>query len=300
MSETNLYYDPETWTENDEQLPSFTIELFEGGDGDYHTQNDPAAPLQRDTYVERKGATDIRCECKDVIHGLFSPKGEAFATLIILDFRFDSRKRARRITSADIKLTFAGMKDGENGPEVFAISPYETLNIVPTAYVEATTKSGNVTLGGGSGVTASGTVGWEKAVTKDREDKTVVIGSIDLVGRNYGKKNCASFTLLENSTMKTGVPVYMRAAILLRRKDEKPFKCLVKINADVDFKTSIQERVFGRKARDDPVLFDPELPPTNNLQEYEIENLGAFNLQAASDLTFATVLKNVIKEKTLD
>jgi hypothetical protein len=304
--------DPETGEFSDDaaedpsatDLPSFNMDLSPTGDAgsSFRTQNDPSAPLQRSNYVERKGAVDIRCSCLDVIHGLFSAESGVFATLIVLQFRFDPRKRARRFESVDISLEFGGMKQGEVGPEVYAIAPVGMLSLVPTTQHEELKRNASLQLGGAApvgGVTATGTVGWEKSVSKDTSDQTTVAGSIDLKGRNWGKSNCASWTLLENKTAKTGVPTSMRTAVLLKRKDENPFQCVVKIDASVDFKSSL-ERVFGGKGRepkDDPVLFDPELEPTNNLRKYDIQELGAFDLESLCDVTFTTMLGGVMKEK---
>jgi hypothetical protein len=285
-------------------LPSFDVGLSPAGDAgsSFRTQNDPSAPLQRSNYIERKGAVDIRCSCLDVIHGLFSVESGAFATLIVLQFRFDPRKRARRFESVDISLQFGGMKPGDGGPEVYAIAPREKLSLVPTTQHEEVKRNASLQFGGAApvgGLTATGTVGWERSVSRDTSDQTTVTGSIDLMGRNWGKSNCASWTLLENQTAKTGVPTSMRTAVLLKRKDESPFQCVVKIDASVDFKSAL-ERVFGGKGRepkDDPVLFDPELEPTNNLRKYDIEELGAFDLESVCDVTVATVLGGVMKEK---
>lgn len=280
---------------------SFDIDLSPGGDegSSFRTQNDPSAPLQRSNYIERKGAVDIRCSCLDVIHGLFSSSSKTFATLIVLQFRFDPQKRARRFQSVRISLEFGGMKHVETGPEVFSIAPVGRLSLVPTTQHEEVKQSGSLQLGGAApvgGITATGTLGWEKAVSRDTSDQTTVTGSIDLKGRNWGKSNCASWNLLENATTKTGVPTSMRTALLLKRKDKSQFQCLVKIDAYVDFKSSL-ERVFGGKPKDDPVLFDPELEPTHNLRKYDIEELGAFNLESVCDLTHATVLEGVVKQK---
>jgi hypothetical protein len=106
--------------------------------------------------------------------------------------------------------------------------------------------------------------------------------------------------LLENKTTKTGVPAAMRTAVLLKRKDESLFQCVVSIDARVDFKSTV-ERVFGGKGRepkDDPVLFDPELDPTNNLREYDVKELGAFDLERVCDVTFATALDGAMKKKS--
>ena len=87
-------------------------------------------------------------------------------------------------------------------------------------------------------------------------------------------------------------------AILLKRNDENPFQCVVKVKANTDLKTGL-ERMIGRLPKNDPVLFDPNLPPTNNLEDYDLENLGAFDLDAASDLTISTLLTTASKEKEL-
>ncbi|KAK0111585.1 hypothetical protein ONS95_001934 [Cadophora gregata] len=272
-----------------DELPFFEVGLFPGGDegSSFRTQNDPAAPLQRSNYIERHGAVDIRCSCLDVIHGFFSAESETFSTLIILQFRFDSRRKARRFQAVSISLEFGSMKPGETGPEVFSISPDGVLSLVPTSQHEEVSREAGLDVGGGFlGATAIAKVGWTKTVSRDTNDQTTVTGSIDLKGRNWGKPNCASWTLQENATTKTGVPTSMRTAILLKRKDENPFQCIVKINATVDVKSAM-ERVFGGKPKDDPVLFDPSLEPTNNLQKYDIEELGAINLEGLCEVTHA-------------
>lgn len=60
---------------------------------------------------------------QDCIHGRLSPGGD-WASLIILDFIFQSQKRKIRIKSARIELSFeeeSGQRDKD--PEVFAIAP---------------------------------------------------------------------------------------------------------------------------------------------------------------------------------
>lgn len=296
-------YDP-TEDPSTTDLLSFDIGLSPTGDegAAFRTQNEPYAPFQRSNYIERKGATDIRCTCLDVIHGLFSASSATPATLLVLQFRFDARKRARRFESVDISLQFGSMTPGESGPEVYAIAPNGRMSLAPTTQHEELKRNAGLQVGGAApvgGVTAAGKVGWERTVKRDTSDQTTVTGSIDLKGRNWGPSNCASWTLLENKTTKTGAPTAIRTAVLLKRKDESPFQCVVKIDASVDFKSTL-ERVFGGKGRepkDDPVLFDPELDPTNNLREYDVDELGAFDLESVCDVTFATTLGGVMKNK---
>lgn len=286
------------------ELPSFDICLSKTGDEGSHfrTENDPSNPWQRPNYIERKNAVDIRCSCLDVVHGDFSSSSDLSATLIVLQFRFDPRKLGRRFQSVDIELEFKGMDVGETGPEVFAISPNGRMSLVPTTQHEDATKNLNLQLGGAApvgGITATGTVGWEKSISRNTSDQTTVTGSIDLKSRNYGPSNCVSWTLLENKTTGTGVPEKIQTAILLKRTDDCPFQCVVKIDAKVDIRSTI-ERVFGGKGRiprDDPVWFNPELGATKNLRTYDEKTLGDFDLESVCDVTFKTFLGGVTKDK---
>lgn len=281
------------------ELPSFDINLVATGNegSGYHIQNDPANPYQRSNIIERKGAIDVRCSCLDVVHGLFDPDNTAnFGTLIVLQFRFDARKHARRIVRADIELRFAGMLPQDPAPEVFAIAPNRRLTLVQTAQEEQVTTGGGANVGAGSMVTVGVEGKWEKSVSRTSNDATTVVGSIDLLGRNYGQPNCASWTLLENATTRTGVPASLRAVVLLKRINEEPFQCVAKMKVKADFRSSLIALV-GSQPADDPVLFNPLLDSTHNLRTYEEQRLGQLDLDELYDITFMTVRGDVVKKE---
>ena len=303
-SRDRKYLDEHDESVSTSALPCFDIGLSKTGDLNSHfrTQNDPSEPWQRVNIIERKGSVDIRCSCLDVVHGDFCTSSELFTTLIVLQFRFDPRKVARRFLSVNINLEFKAMGFKEIGPEVFAISPNGRMSLVPTTQHEDSKRNLNLHLGGAApftALTAEGNVGWEKCVSRNTSDQTTVTGSIDLKGRNYGPSNCVSWTLLENKTLETGVPPSLRTAILLKRKHKDPFQCVVEIDAKVDFRSTL-ERVFGYKGRapkDDPVLFDPEIASTENLQKYNQKELGSFDMESVCDVTFMTTIDDVMKTK---
>ncbi|KAI9737974.1 MAG: hypothetical protein M1834_009344 [Cirrosporium novae-zelandiae] len=138
--------------ELDGEPPVFRIKLAPTGDegSAFHTQNDPKSPFQRENVIERKGAVDIRCYCVDIIHGLFAADSKFFSTQLVLQFRFDPRKRARRIAQVDVELRFAGSAPGVADPEVFAIAPNGRFSFSQTTQTETTTIGGDVNIGGGS------------------------------------------------------------------------------------------------------------------------------------------------------
>ncbi|KAG9237405.1 hypothetical protein BJ875DRAFT_453858 [Amylocarpus encephaloides] len=278
-------------------LPSFDIDMFPTGDCDsgFHTRNNPSDPYQRTNIVNRKGAVDIKCSCVDVVHGRYDEG--SYGTLLVLLFRFDPRRRARRVASANISLMFSGMKAGASRPEVMAISLDGRFSMQETTRSEEVTRGGDVSLGVSAmqSVEASAGCFWERTTSADVTDSTTVVGSIDLIGFDYGPDNCASWSLLENATRKEGVPSSMRVGILLRRKTRDEFKCLVEIKAEADFKTGL-EMMFGSRPKDDPVLFKPSMPPTSKLMKYELDSLGDFDLDLVSDVTCVTMKGGVVKE----
>ncbi|KAI0101766.1 hypothetical protein GGR51DRAFT_529278 [Nemania sp. FL0031] len=275
-------------SEVDDKAPAFEVELNEAGDegSSFRTQNDPSAPLQRNNIVERRGAIDVRCNSIDVIHG-YLKDGQGLATLIVHEFQFDPRKKARRVSSVDIEFSF-GSNDGK-GPEVLKISNRGRMVLGRTPQMETITKSGEAKAGGNAlGAELGGSWKWEKTVCRETKDATTIIGTIDLPhgGRNYGAPNTAAWTLLENETLKTGVPAYLRTAILLSRTDEdQEFFSTFKIRAKVDLVSGITQ-LFGRTPKDDPILYDATLLATNKLRNYDTSSLAEVDLQELARVAF--------------
>lgn len=273
----------------------FTIELGphdEGDeDSDYRTQNDPSRPHQRSNVVERKGSVQVRCVAVDVVHGSLEPDGEP-ASLLVFDFRFDARKHARRIVEAHMSFTFA-RGDANAGvwadPVVLNMAPQGRMTVMRTTQTATTTRGGEAKAGGGAlggGIALGGGLKWEKSMSRETSDATTVVGSIDLVGRNFGASNGVSWTLLENRSVKTGVPTSVRTAVLLQRADpDAKFRATCKIRAQADLRSSV-EKLFGKTPKDDPILYDPSLPPTNKLRNYEVDSLGKIDLKSLSAVAF--------------
>ncbi|KAI1213090.1 uncharacterized protein F4807DRAFT_311133 [Annulohypoxylon truncatum] len=271
----------------DQSNPIFELELDLseiGNEGSgFRIQNDPSAPLQRKNITERRGAIDVRCTGVDVIHG-YLKDGEDLATLIVHEFQFDPRKKARRIATVDIEYIFGS--DAGKEPEVLNISPKGRMTLVPTARTETITKSGEFSAGGKIfGAEVGSNWKWEKATSRETSSSTTIVGSIDLKGRNYGASNAVSWTLLENESTKTGVPAHFRTAVLLSRQDSEEFYLTFKIRTQVDLVSQFA-RLFGSIPIDDPIRYDPILPPTNKLREYNVASLGEIDLQELDIVSF--------------
>ncbi|KAL7799019.1 hypothetical protein V8C37DRAFT_144557 [Trichoderma ceciliae] len=261
----------------------------ERGSG-YHTRNDPSAPYQRQTVTERRGIIEVRCKARDVIHGVLSEETGENGTLIVYDFYLDTTRRSRRIVSASLEFEFGSTVPGVPAPQVHAIAPAGRVTLLPSTQEESVTRGAEMNAGVSElGANAGGTLKWEKTVSRTANDDARVTGHI--FSDDYGKGIGASWVLHENTMIKSGVPSFLRCAILLDRGfDDGRFQCKVRIKVEADWKSEMG-RLFGSTPPDDPVLFDPEMPPTNKLRKYDTENLGSIDLDEFTDIIFDKRLK---------
>ncbi|KAI1325406.1 hypothetical protein F5Y16DRAFT_401403 [Xylariaceae sp. FL0255] len=267
--------------------PSFEIALVETGDegSGFRTQNDPSAPLQRRNIVERPGVIDVRCTSASVVHGHID--GQRPASLMIYDFQFDTRKHARRIKSVDIKISFTSEYDDEL--EVKKISNKGRMSLNRITQKETITKGGEANAGFSvSGAQLGGNWKWEKTVNREVTDAVRIYGSIDLPeGRNYGCSTVARWTIMENALLKEGVPAFVRTAVLLARgRGDEEFCGSFEIRSEINMAGKLDfGRVFGKTPKDDPVRYDPTLPPENTLVDCDIKSLGSIDIQSLGQAT---------------
>ncbi|KAI0440561.1 hypothetical protein F4803DRAFT_577470 [Xylaria telfairii] len=302
---------------DDRQSPAeddavFDVELDIQGDpgSGFHTKNDPRPEHQwhRDDITQRKGAIGVKCNMTDIIHGkLFKDSDDEYSTLIVLLFRFDVRNNSRRVARADITINFSGNdeEDPYSRPEVYDISFNDVFSLAGKSQSESITKgiSGQAGLTGAQIAELSGSLTWEKTTTREVDSYTTIIGNTYRRGFEFGGDNQVNWILKENDEFHTGIPVALRVGILLKRRDEAPFKCDVKIDLKADIRSRL-ESFFGRfKPKDDSVLFNPKLEVSARKlgavdhKQLDTENLGNFNLEAVSDITFLRIYDGAVKGK---
>lgn len=279
----------------------FSISLERTGDAgsSFRTKNMPGQ-LQRQVMVDRGSKSDftVQGELVNVIHGLASPDGRP-ATLIVAEFRFLSADNARRFREATIELLFAESLDpkskGFDDPEVVRIAPMERNSLNRTTEAWTTTRSSSASATIGAEIAnLGGSLSWEIRKSFEKEYRAIVNGAIRIEGRNYGTKNQARWNLLENPNSRDGIPSLLRTVVLLLRKDDEDFFATIKIKAKVDILHSLYSKfqnVLGTTPKDDPVFFDPDLPPVGEIPEgLELDNLSAFDLTKLSVIQTAVPL----------
>ncbi|ROW11810.1 hypothetical protein VPNG_04990 [Cytospora leucostoma] len=256
--------------------------------GRFHIKNNAQYPYQRQEVIQRTGSVDIRCTVVDIVHGVMAPDSDYWATLLVLRFRFDPQKRSRRIAEATLKLEFGVTNPNNEMPEVEAISFDGNYSLLPSTRSESFTSGIEGTLGVSQIVNASTTAKWERTVTRETADKTTVSGG-KLVVDNIPPSRVAKWTLLENMSLKSGLPASIQVAVRIKRGDEEVFSCMPSINCKADKWTSM-ETLLSRVPEDDPLLLKPDSKPTNRLMDYDTENLGAVDLQQLSAVVPTTMI----------
>ncbi|KAH8203872.1 hypothetical protein TruAng_001936 [Truncatella angustata] len=159
------------------------------------------------------------------------------------------------------------------------ISLNDSFSLMPTWQTESLTRGSEGTLSAG-------------ALGANLSDAIHIVGFIDRLDASFGPSDAASWILNENATIKNGIPAAIRVGILLKRSTDDDFKCTVNLETKANFTTRLKE-LFGGREIDEPILFQPKLPPTNKLKKYNIENLGSFDVTAVEDVTFTT-MRNAI------
>jgi hypothetical protein len=265
--------------------------LLEEGDSNsgFRTKNAPGDEARR-VLVDRGQSMVLRAALVSVTHGDFTPDKDA-ASLLIFEFNFLARG-GRRFTSADITLTFHDESGNvKNRPEVWAIAPEGHHSINKTVSVKDVKQGFNAGLSGGAaGVGAELGYVWETNQTKSTEHATTLKGVKRLLEVDWGRDNSVVWSLEEDHKKKQGIPSFLRAAVLLRRRDDVPFSFTIAVDSGADAGGKFR-RLLGREKPDtvDPVQLD---------EQTDLEDLGIATLNP--DTVDLTTMKDLDLAKHAD
>ncbi|KAI1800409.1 hypothetical protein F4811DRAFT_31885 [Daldinia bambusicola] len=288
----------------------FEIVLADSNEESAHfrLQNEPGE-RQREfiTGYDRKGALRVLGRLADVVHGRSSSSLSEGSdddddddedddgdnegvpcSLAIFEFAALGQKSSRRYREVQIDIVFAahGREDAtaRRDPYVRDLAPQGSKRLLRTTRrserrhgFEAGAQVGADPLG-----SASASYTYAVSDVVERGDSMAVEGGAAFVGRAMGKPNAARFAMRENGAQRSGVPRYLRVAVLLERRagdEEGLFVATVDVRARVSVFADAGERVrrvMGRIPLDDAVVFDPKMPPTTD--KYPVNNLASVSL----------------------
>jgi len=265
---------------------------------DFRTQDTPGRK-QREVVTgsnfgpKKRPAFFVGCVAQAIIHGTLNPTTGTRATLLVYDLSFFSY-RSVRIKAANIHFEFRS-KDGiaGAGPLVHKMAPFATHTMMETtALVTGTVEVSGVVSGGAAvNVQAGGKYG--KTVEKTETYAAEVTGNRppDAWGNHFE----VSWSLKENQLQPRGIVRQMRTCILLTRKTDQDFQLVPTIEATPNFSGWLGS-LRSTRPPDDPVTFDPEYDPYNQLG-FEIDrwNLDKAPLESLWDCTFHHSFGNAVK-----
>ncbi|KAI1775106.1 hypothetical protein F4818DRAFT_61496 [Hypoxylon cercidicola] len=268
-------------------------------DGEFRIRNEKDQKF-RPNLVDRGNSLSTKVDIVGITHGEFSKIAD-FGTLLVFELRFIATG-GRRFKQATVTFRFedaGGLTTRD--PVVHAIAPRGRWALNKTEKVQNIKWGVNSGVNVGAGV-AGGEAGilWEIEETKNRTYYTAVSGEKRVMRQGWtGEDNTAIWTLEENEDKSDGIPTFLRAAVLLRRRENVPFSFAVKVKTDVDFVGKVKT-LFGFERKDpiDPVEIDPaNFPeagrPTIRSLDPELNNLDKMdklNLKKVASVMVVTVL----------
>lgn len=246
-----------------------TIQLNteEAGRG-FHRYND-GDEIQRPDIVDDL-CLDLLLQARidRIVHGTETDNGNP-ATLVVFGFRFHGINEKRRFKEATILVTF---QDADNkpraDPEVIGLWPNGdfTLGEVTEIDIDSTTGQEvgtDAKVGNGLEAGAHATFKWERKQVYKKSDRSSLTGSIILntAVRKHGLNNAIRLTISENTAAASGIVTDIRAAVLLRRKNDIDyFLATIKMKAKAHFlynAVSGIRSVSGFSPANDPIKFKP-------------------------------------------
>jgi len=243
---------------------SFTIYLEpveEDGSGQLRIGNLPIGDpgrFERMHMHERTDVVPLIADLTEVVHGKLSGSGEP-ATLVVMDFWFLSSEKSRRFTKATIDVSFRDADaTPEKGPWVIGLDPVGKWQAQPSEKHVEMTRSANASAQAGSGPASMGAgVACDYKTSQNEADQITVNGMKLFDGTPIGHKRKVRWVLTENRSQSSGLPSQFRTFILVQRCDNEQFTAVVDIDAHVNLSASVL-RMFGRKPKDDPIIFEPD------------------------------------------
>ncbi|KAF4448951.1 hypothetical protein F53441_7720 [Fusarium austroafricanum] len=245
---------------------SFNIQLDTvPEDRGYHARNKPGEIQRPDILDDLCQGLLVQSRVDRIIHGTETKNGSP-ATLIVFGFRFHGLSKKRRFREAVINILFQDENKNEDvDPVLSTLWPNGDFTLGDPTPISKE-HGGGTEVGANAGSDYAGANvkrTWEKRKNYNVIDRARLTGSIilDPRVRNSGPPNTVSLTLSEDVTAESGLVTDLRAAVLLRRRnDANRFTAMVTVDAKAHFSYNIIKAtrdVFGCSPANDPILFEP-------------------------------------------
>ncbi|CAG1990396.1 unnamed protein product [Fusarium graminearum] len=201
------------------------------------------------------------------VHGSFVDDQDQSqdGSLIILDWHLLPRDPSKRFKFVRINAVFQGPEGCKSWdePSVYGIVPKGSFGLCRTNVTEERKKDLEVSLGAQFGASASVKAVYGLSNSTVIGDKVRITGQAYLDCNNGTERdpdacNAVEWNLYENKSQRSGLPTYVRTAILVLRETDEEFTATFTVRAKVETLTDMEsklKRLLGSK--DDPIVFVP-------------------------------------------
>lgn len=307
---------------------SFDVDLVatEGQANNFHIPNLPGEDFRRifaQTTNERSPLY-MRIRLDELHHGTMVHDDEnCQATLLLFEFRFLSRLQDHRYQSAKITFEFLD-KEGEShrDPAVVALAPDRMHWLNKTTYARTTGYRASASATAGVGV-AGGKLGvhWDVEQTEQKRFKATLTGSPGRTRGKMGDENAVTWTMEENKNgSKEGIPSFLQAAVLLKRRHGRPFIARLSVKNEVNLAalghralpiTTDKDKVIdlvtfrpGTKQGGNPTCSRITAKDLEHMERLQLNKYFAVNLSEEDPLTplraSSTAPRTAAPERTAD
>lgn len=201
------------------------------------------------------------------VHGSFVDDQDQSqdGSLIILDWHFLPRDPSKRFKFVRINAVFQGPEGCKSWdePSVYGIAPKGSFGLCRSNFTEEKKRDLEGSLGAQFGGSASVKAVYGLSTSTVIGDKISINGQAYLdcnIGAERDPDACngVEWNFYENKSKRSGLPTYVRTAILVRRETDEEFTATFTVRAKVGTLTDMEsklKRVLGYK--DDPIVFVP-------------------------------------------
>lgn len=229
-----------------------------------------------DGGMRNKPAFSVSCTAEVIIHGKMDPASLKYATLLVYELRFNSY-RGNRIKEADLTFEFFN-NEGNLGPTVLTTSPHGRYGLGETKDIETS----KLTMGISAEHFVKCQITDEKTTKREKTYYQIVSGD-NHPSDVFGNRTRSRFYMKENHSRLSGIPSELRVCILLERDNNECFICVPNFSVKPNFSAAIEATLFSERSKNDPVIFNPAIPPLNKLGAavaIDPNNLGSVKLDS--------------------
>ena len=258
----------------------------------FHLANDRDAngnPIPNRKYVtgiDRKGSAAKMAVCGQmpiVVHGYECEGSKTPCTLIIFEWNAERARGDKRLREVTIEMSFTahgkrgeaearaksrrargkGVSETYWDPEVCDFAPRGTTWYNRTSHKVTEKSQWEVSLQAnfGQNLSAGPKYHWERSDTVDLPDAIQLSGAFTS-SSGSNRPNGVRWVMLENASQRSGVPTFLRTAVLLKRRegDDGKFLGHVKVECSVSPFHDLKEvflKMIKKVPKDEPIFFNP-------------------------------------------